>query len=655
MTTVIWNKKRYLRVDFKSRKTVQQGRLTTMLPVVAICALFAWATFGALTARANANTDSPKSKPDQGVLSTLRHAHPRLMLSDSELSALKKRYHQDKLLKRYVNDVLETADKYCNASPLIYKKIGPRLLHVSRSCLRRVYPLAFAWRWTGKEKYAIAARANLLTVCAFKDWNPAHFLDVAEMSHAVGVGYDWLYNWLDSKARDKIKAGLIKNAMLPGLQAYRGMGAWFVRSDFNWNQVCNDGLIIGSLAIAQTDPQYARVIIPAALKSLPRAIRNYAPDGAWPEGPSYWYYAMRYTAYGITALQTALRKDFGLTSIKGLSQAGYFPIYLAGPTGLYMNYADCGLNSHVSPMPCMFWLAETYKKAIFATFEKNALTSHRANTFDIIWYIQANNIAGDSPKNKGQKKILDKYFRGKVEIVTMRSSWNDKNALFVGVKAGYNQVNHGHLDLGNFVLDALGQRWASDLGSDNYNLPGYWSMGKGGQRWSYYRLNSQSHNVVMLAGKSQNVYGTAQIIKFNSAPNYATTTIDLTEAYKPWSHKSTRKVSLTNGRRAVLIEDNFELNKPYKVLWGMTTAARIKITPHGSAQLKLKGKTLIAHILKPAGAKFTVESARQKPPQATNTGYNRLVIQLTKAKTTKGKLEIKVLLSPVWSKYTHHS
>ena len=59
--------------------------------------------------------------------------------------------------------------------PLVHKKIGPRLLHVSRDCLRRTYSLALAWRWTGEKKYADKAVENLLTVCAFKDWNPSHF------------------------------------------------------------------------------------------------------------------------------------------------------------------------------------------------------------------------------------------------------------------------------------------------------------------------------------------------------------------------------------------------------------------------------------------------------------------------------------------------
>ena len=77
--------------------------------------------------------------------------------------------------------------------------------------------------------------------------------------------------------------------------------------------------------MAETDPEYARVLVPAAVKSLPVALRSYAPDGAWMEGPGYWSYASHYTAYGLTAKQTALGRDFGLPQTEGMAAAGQFP------------------------------------------------------------------------------------------------------------------------------------------------------------------------------------------------------------------------------------------------------------------------------------------------------------------------------------------
>lgn len=582
------------------------------------------------------------------VLSSLDKNHPRLMLKDKDLQQLKEQYESDKTLQKCVQDVLAEADGYINARMLTYDKIGPRLLHVSRSCLHRIYALALAWRWTGDEKYARKAVENMLTVCAFKDWNPSHFLDTAEMSHAVGIGYDWLYSYLDGETRETIKAALIKNGLEPGLSAYKK--TWWAQSEFNWNQVCNGGMIIGALAIAETDPNYAEQIIPAAIRSLPLALKSYGPDGAWGEGPGYWSYATHYTAYGIAALQSALNKDFGLLQTKGLAESGYFPIYTTGPTGIFLNFADCGERSSRRPMPCMFWLAHVYNNPLYAESEHEMIARHRASPEHMVWYVPIPPVSpGQGPgyprREAGAARDLDRYFRGPVEVAVFRSAWDDPDALFVGVKAGYNQVNHGHLDLGNFELDALGVRWARDLGSDDYNLPGYWDGKRGGQRWSYYRLNSASHNIPMLAGENQDPQAVSSFTLVETNKEMPFVLVDLTSAYEKYARRVTRGVAMVENRRAVLVQDEFELKEPCEVACGMTTDAKTDVSQKGTAVLTLKGKELVARVLSPADAEFVVESAEQKPPQESNKGVSRLLVRLPGA---RGDVRIAILLSPVW-------
>ncbi|NIP26566.1 MAG: DUF4962 domain-containing protein, partial [Phycisphaerae bacterium] len=571
------------------------------------------------------------------VLKTLDKGHPRLMLKDKDLAALKKQHANDEVLQKCIKDVLRQADEYVDRPVLKYRKIGPRLLSVSRACVHRMYNLGLAYRWTGDEKYAKKAKENLLAVCAFKDWNPSHFLDTAEMSHAVGVGYDWLYSYLDAPTRKKIKAGLINNGLEEGMIAYKKR--WWAQSEHNWNQVCNGGLIVGALAVAESDPKYAERIIPAAVRSLPLAMKTYAPDGAWGEGPGYWHYASRYTAYGLTALETALGEDFGLLSIKGMAEAANFPIYMTGPTGLYLNLADSGERNSRRTIPCLFWFARTYDNPLFSEAEHAELAKRSASPQHVVWYVPPST-------EKPAPKDLDRYFRGPVEVAVFRSAWDDPDALFVGVKAGYNQVNHGHLDLGNFELDALGVRWARDLGSDNYNMPGYWDRKKGGRRWSYYRLNSFSHNIPLLSGQDQDALAKSKFIKFESEKSSAFVLVDLTQAYKDFAKKATRGVAILENRRAVLVQDEFEIEKPCEVAWGMTTDAKIAVRKGGSAALSLKGKELIARVLSPVGAEFVVESAEQKPPQKTNKGVTRLMVRLPEA---KGNIQLVILLSPVWS------
>lgn len=570
------------------------------------------------------------------VLKTLDKSHPRLMLKDDGLQSLKIRYAEDKVLQKCISDVVNSAEGYMNKPVLEYKKIGPRLLSVSRECVSREYALALAYRWTGEEKYAKKAVDNLLAVCAFKDWNPSHFLDTAEMSHAVGVGYDWLYSYMDADTRAKVKAGLIKNGLEEGLIAYKKLG--WCKSEHNWNQVCNGGLIAGALSIAESDPKYAEQIVSSAVKSLPLAIKTYGPDGAWGEGPGYWHYASRYTAYGLTALQTALGKEFGLLRIKGLAEAGTFPIYMTGPTGLYLNLADSGEWASRGTMPCLFWFARTYNNSLYAQAEHAELARGSAGPEHVVWYVPA-------PTGEPATKDLDRMFRGPVEVAVFRSAWNDPEALFVGVKAGYNQVNHGHLDLGNFELDALGVRWARDLGSDDYNMAGYWSSGKGGQRWTYYHLNSKSHNVPLLGGEDQDALAKSSITKFQPGQSAPLAIIDLTTAYQKFARKTTRGIAMVENRRAVLVQDEFEIDNPCEVAWGMTTDAKIATEKGGGAVLSLKGKELTAKILSPAGTEFTVESAVQKPPEKKNAGVSRLMVRLPDA---KGSLRLAILLSPKW-------
>jgi hypothetical protein len=574
------------------------------------------------------------------VLSTLDRSHPRLLMKSDGLERLKHQAKSDTLLQKYIGLIIRQADRCCSQPPLEHVLIGPRLLSVSRDCLDRIYALGMAWRLTGEEKYARKAEEDLLTVCAFPDWNPSHFLDTAEMSHAVGIGYDWFFSRLNPEAREKLRRGLIEHGMKPGAAAYSGVNGplWWVKSEFNWNMVCNSGLLIGALAIAETDPEYARIIVPGAVQSMPTALASYAPDGAWGEGPGYWHYATSYVAYGLSALESALGTDFGLSKAQGLDMSGLFPLYTTGPTGLYLNFADSGENSRRSPMPCMFWSARTYKNTFISDNEHELMAQRGASAQHLVWYLP--------PSGKGAKKLdLDRRFKGKVDVAVFRSGWGADD-LFVGVKGGYNQVNHGHLDLGNFELDALGVRWARDLGSDDYNLPDYWDNKKGGKRWVYYRLNSFSHSVPLLNNKSQDELGLAEFLKFQSKSSSSYVVIDLTSSYSPAAKSAKRGISLVGDRRAALVQDEFVLDSPTEITWAMTTDAEITLDGR-RAMLKLKGKELTARILSPMGAQFTVESAEQQPPQKANRGVKRLLVRLP---GQTGAVCVAVLLSPKWEK-----
>jgi hypothetical protein len=132
-------------------------------------------------------------------------------------------------------------------------------------------------------------------------------------------------------------------------------------------------------------------------------------------------------------------------------------MYVAGPAGYFLNYADAGEKLKLGAPAAAMWLASAFQNKYFSDFIKDQLKARTAGVHHITWYRPYSSLT--------LNKSLDKYFGRDLALFLSRSSSTDPNALFLGVKAGYHKVNHAHLDLGNSEFDALGVSWARDLGS----------------------------------------------------------------------------------------------------------------------------------------------------------------------------------------------
>ncbi len=433
--------------------------------------------------------------------------------------------------------------------------------------------------------------------------------------------------------RTTIREALVENGLKQVLPLYATDG-WQVADNTNWNQVCNGGLGIACLSLGDAEPELARKIMHEGLRLLPNALKSYGDDGGWAEGPGYWNYATRYTAYYLDALQTALGKDFGLSDYEGLRKAGNFYMHAVGPGRRSFNYADA--KEHLDPSHAMAFLARRFKRPIYDLVNDRGFSEKNVDPFSVLWH-------EDVPKDLDlDKEPLDAYFKN-VGVAFFRSNWSSDTAIFAGFKGGDNTSNHGHLDLGCFVLDADGVRWAVDLGGDEYNLPGYFDKGAQGGRWKYYRMGSLSHNTLVIDGKNQAVEAQAPVTKFSSKPAFAYAVADLSAAYAD-SALSVRRGLALLGRRRMLIQDELTL-KPgaHELRWGMVTRADLKLEG-AKAILSQEGKTLEARILSPPGAVFVELSTRPKlKEEDQNQGTRMLALNLSGVTQTT----LTVLLSPL--------
>ncbi len=574
---------------------------------------------------AGAANSSLAATPDT-PLANLRSGHPRLLVEgDSSFAEMDARIAKSALLRKWKAGLLHDADELLEAPlPRHVLPDGKRLLSTSREVMRRVYTLATAHRFTGDRRYLERCWRDVEAVSRFKDWNPNHFLDTAEMTHALGIAYDWLYaDWTDSR-RATIRKAIVELGLTPGLKSYRGEAryGWWWKSEHNWNQVCNGGLTVGALAIADEEPELATEILMHALKSVPKAMREFAPDGAYREGPSYWAYGVTYNVLMIAALESALGSDFGLCDHPGFERTVLFPISLAGPTGTSFNFADAKASRPGATFT-MFWLARRFQLPEVARFAEPLA---KGGALDLLWHRE--------PSAKGSPLPTNLYWRG-LEAATLRSSWTDPGAFFVAFKAGSPRINHAQADLGSFVLDALGERWAHDLGPDNYNLPGYFDRGK--KRWLYFRNRAEGHNTLTIApaeGPDQVVNANTKIVRFSDRADLAFGVMDLGPAYAPAATGVERGIALVDNR-GVAVRDEIRLKKPAEVLWSLHTRAKIEFADKGrTARLSQNGKTLEARLVSPTGAVFTERPAAplkvspNPEGQKHNRGFRTLTVRL---------------------------
>ena len=596
---------------------------------------------------------SPVPVPDAAtVLKTLRHEHPRLVAHKEDFERLKIAVQTNETLKGWYANVQHRADSILHEAPSKYEiPDGLRLLATSRRVMNRLYDLGMMYQMTGDKKFAERAWAELKAAGEFKDWNTRHFLDTAEMSHAFGIGYDWFYDYWTPEQRTFLRTALIEKGLKPALELHRKHTYW-TRMTHNWNQVCNGGTGMGALAIAgeEEEDRAARRSLPKddaarsslplcgellhdALESIQLAMVKFAPDGAWNEGPGYWNYATFYNVTFLSGLETALGTDFGLSNIPGFSECGLFPIYMSSPNRHIFDFADCHDHPY-GDMPQLFWLAKKFNRPRYAEFAQQIAGG---SPQEMIWY--------DSTAARAERRALplDKYFRS-AEVATFRSDWKDPNAVCVSFKAGSNRANHAHLDIGSFVLDALGERWALDLGADDYNLPGYF----GGQRWTYYRLRAEGHNTLLLnpgGGADQDPAAETKIIQFKSKPKRAFAIADITTAYTN-ATKVLRGIALLN-RRDVLVQDEIESKNAGDVWWFLHTAATIHANST-EATLEMNGRRLFARILSPKDATFEVipaeplPSSPHPPVQAKNGAVAKLAVHLPGV----ARVRLTILLTP---------
>ncbi len=597
----------------------------------------------------------PKIKLDQ-VREWVRRApkkHPRILADSATLAALPDYVRQTAERSALAKAVIGQADAILPVAPVRRIKQGRRLLGVSRTCLKRVVWLATAYHLTGNRKYADRCRTEMLAAARFSDWNPSHYLDVAEMVFGLALGYDWLYAELDPASRETIRNAILDKALrVPNDRRYRH----WVRASNNWGQVCHGGMVAGALAVMEDEPELAAKTVLRALRNVPRSMAAFAPGGSYPEGPGYWGYGTTYNVLLIAELESALGTDFGLSKAPGFSRTGEYINVVTGPSGLFFNYSDGGAGR--GPEPALYWLAKRFERPDWLLLEREVLEKRlrrlgprqaagqgdRLLPLALLWMEKA-------PADVSVHMPLYWKGDGRTPIAVFRTSWSDPDATFAALKAGSPSAPHGQMDIGTFVLDADGVRWAVDLGAEGYHGiesrgMSLWSSAQNSDRWKIFRQSNLGHNTLVIDGRLQVARGFARIVRFSAAADFPCAVVDMSPVYAGQAGTVHRGVALLPSGE-VFIRDRLTGLEPGAVVrWGMITPG--KPGKAGGADLELRqGKArLTLHAAMPTDAKWRTWETAKPPHEWDSANPGTVMVGFRAVAPASGVLDLAVLATP---------
>jgi len=520
--------------------------------------------------------------------------HPRLFATAADFARVRAEASTNSLVRAGVERLLFEAEQMRRWRPSLETREGKRMSAVAQRTLSRILALAFAFRVTGETGYLSRAVEEAETACGYRNWNPSYFLDTAELTLAVSIAYDWLYDELSPSKRAELRRGIVRKGLCESPGRLRA-GAWTAASN-SWAQVCHAGMLAGAAVVAEDEPEVAAAVFCRAVDALSRAMSAYAPDGGFPENPGvYWPYATSFNLLALDVLERMCGTDFGLSSSPGFRAGVDFKDSVTGPTGLMFNYGDNGVMTdprHVlrrTPDVSAWWLARRFNRPDALVLHE--LPLYRAHCADrtpldnaprrsfqrllplALLRLQAPPVGVSVPDTP-----LCRFIDGPVPITVQRTGWGSSD-WFVGMKGGSPSAPYGHMDGGSFVLDAKGCRWAYDLGGeDYYRLESaerdLWDMRQQSDRWRIFRLGSEGHGVLSINGESQRVDGAARVASF-SAEFPSKATMDLTSLY-PLAKRVTRTGTLKAGGGYVLEDRVDGVDGDANVRWQMITSAKVK-------------------------------------------------------------------------------
>ncbi len=651
--------------------------------------------------------------PAAGILGGMSTGRNRILTSPEMLSRAKALVAQGGTFKTWYDSIIARADLYLTDDlPAITAPSSaaggtqPVLagLEDNLTFLAGAHALrtALEGNETNTQKYFDKAKAIIQNVIQWSTWDTgSQFLGAAMVSQGISLCYDWMYDKFTVAERKQIADRVYSLAIKPTIDTCTARNYW-TQWYGNWAFVCIGG--VGSAALSFAPEYYtaeAETLLAKGWPVLQSSMQHFAGEnGGWHEGPGYMGYGGLYLIRLMANLQNAVGTDYALSLEKGFQQTPSFLVGISttvtgnGNNGTYpYGNGDWSQNGD----PWFNWLAGRFNRGDIAKLTRDRADSTTTTTvvtggvtsnnktiysfrtpWSLLWYDERGDAASGKVTSPGAEAARpDASFFGDPRLLqwgtsgqqnysehvnVWRDSWSNPSST-VMFKGGYKGVDgHENLDGGSFLFDALGQRWATDLGRDSYSLAQV-----GGTNYGGYRKRAEGQNTLVLnpsandyrsssdpnerALNADQVYkdtagkpAYAEVVRSLSTDLQSIGIVDLTNLYSKMRVSTVQRgFTLDRTDGSLLVQDEITAATAPEICWFMhvpvayaNRTSQIAISSDGrTATITIGSNRLHCRILAGTGATFTVSEAAPLPTspnvagQASTSGFCKLTVRYT--------------------------
>jgi hypothetical protein len=393
-------------------------------------------------------------------------------------------------------------------------------------------------------------------VCEESSWVlPAHeFVPIdlfaAETGFLLAETLMLLGDTLDEEVRHRVRVEIERRVFDPYLRFYH-LHLWYQGAS-NWNGVCNSS-IAATFLLLEEEPARLKRALEIALTGLDTFLDTaFEEDGSSSEGVSYWHYGLINFVALAEYLYALSDGHIDLCATEKMRRIAAFPAKLQLSGSHFASFADCDELVRFHPGIITRLAKRTGEDSLFALLASPTQPDSDWRlpmmVRDILWWDGAQppaTLPTDSWLPAG----------GTARLV---ASMETDLPLVLAIKAGHNDEQHNHNDVGSFLLHIAGENLLTDPGRGLYSRDYF-----GPQRYENIFVNSYSHSVPRIDGMLQGT-GRAfagKLLERVEEDGYKQVALEFTSAYLCLALTSARReLRLATGgdsEQTVWLHDSF--------------------------------------------------------------------------------------------------